>query len=86
MKYTKFQQWLVNFAQEKQIDMAAFVQGNGCQLQVGDVMSAMMSAPAHEQKRIKEVFVAIDFANGDVMHFIRHCAQALGPESRVETF
>ena len=83
MKYTKFQQWLVNFAEEKQIEMDVAVQGNGCVLQVGDVLSAMMSAPAHEQNRIKDVFVAIDFANGDVMHFIRHAAQALGSEHKV---
>ena len=83
MKYTAFQQWLVTFAEEKQIDMSDFVQGDNCTLQVGDVLSAMMSAPPMEQHAIKEVFLHIHFKNGDVMDFIRHCAQALGPEAKV---
>ena len=82
-KYTAFQQWLVTFCEEKQIDMSTPVQGNGCDLQAGDVLSAMMSAPKSEQAQIKNVLVMIDFKNGDVMHFIRHAAQALGPEYKV---
>jgi len=79
---TKFQQWLTTFAEEKQLDMSEPVEGKRVsgkitQLQVGDVLSAMMSAPASEQAQIKNILVQIDFANGDVMHFIRHAAKAL---------
>jgi hypothetical protein len=83
---TAFQDWLVTFCEEKEIDMSEPVQGNGCQLQAGDVLSAMMSAPADEQAKIKQILVMIDFKNGDVMRFIRHAAQALGSEYRVNTF
>ena len=82
-KHTAFQKWLVTFCQEKQIDMSEPVQGKDCQLQAGDVLSAMMSAPASEQAQIKHILVMIDFKNGDVMHFIRHSAQALGPEYKL---
>jgi hypothetical protein len=83
-KQTAFQKWLITFCQEKQIDMSEPVQGkDGCQLQAGDVLSAMMSASAEEQAQIKQIIVMIDFKNGDVMHFIRHAAQALGPEYKL---
>ena len=85
-KHTAFQKWLITFSQEKQLDMSEPVQGRGCILQVGDVLSAMMSAPKSEQTQIKSILVMIDFKNGNVMHFIRHAAQALGPEYRIDTF
>lgn len=79
---TQFQKWLTKFVEEKQLDLSEPVEGKKVsgkitQLQVGDVLSAMMSAPASEQAQIKKILVQIDFANGDVMHFIRHAAKAL---------
>lgn len=71
------------FAEEKNLDMSEFVQGNGCQLQVGDVLSAMNIATEEEQAVIKNTLVKIDFKNGDVMHYIKHLAQALGPEFKL---
>lgn len=85
-KQTAFQKWLITFCQEKQIDMSEPVQGKECMLQAGDVLSAMMSASTGEQAKIKQILVMIDFKNGDVMHFIKHAAQALGPEYRIDTF
>jgi len=80
---TAFQTWLKTFAEEKGLDMSEYVQGKGCTLQVGDVLSAMMSAPASEQKAIKAMFVKIDLHNGNVMHYIEHLAKALGPEHKL---
>ena len=38
---------------------------------------AIKAAPHHEQQHIKATLVHIDFANGDVMHYFRHLAQAI---------
>jgi len=83
-KLSAFQKWLVTFCEEKQLDMSEPVTGKGgCELQVGDVMSAIMSTDEIEQAKIKSTIVQIDFRNGDVMHFIRFLAQALGPEHKL---
>ncbi len=84
MAKTTFQKWLIRFAEEKEIDMSEPVVGKGgCRLQVGDVLSAAMSAPASEQRKLKDAFVKIDFMNGDVMRFIRHIAQALDSSHKI---
>lgn len=82
--YTAFQKWLITFSEEKGLDLSEPVKaGDGSMLQAGDVLSAMMNAPAEEQAQIKDAFVKIDFKNGDVMRFIRHCAQALSAKDKV---
>jgi hypothetical protein len=73
----KFSKWLAVFVEEKEIDLSEYVTGKDCMLQVGDVLSAMNSTTAEEQRQIKQILVGIDYKNGDVMHFIRHAAQAL---------
>ena len=84
-QYSPFQKWLVTFCEEKEIDMSLEVTaGDGTELQVGDVMSACMSCSPSEQAQIKQTFVAIDFKNGDVYHFIRHLAQALNSSHKVQ--
>lgn len=82
-KKQNFQSWLATFAEEKQLDMSEFVQGKECMLQVGDVLSAMNSTTSEEQAQIKNTLVMIDFKNGDVMHYVKHLAQALGPEYKM---
>jgi hypothetical protein len=82
-KHQKFQKWLATFAEEKGLDMSEYVNGKDCTLQVGDVLSAMNSSTESEQAIIKNTMVMIDLKNGDVLHFIKHLAQALGPEHKL---
>lgn len=78
IEHTPFQKWLVTFCLEKQIDMSVeVIAGDGTEIQVGDVLSVLMSAPDDEQAKAKNIFVMIDFKNGDVYHFIKHMAKAL---------
>lgn len=76
-----FTQWLDTFLSEKGIDLDApfTVEGKSGPnfMTVETVVEAMKSAPKREQEQIKTTFVKIDFANGDVMHFIKHLAKAI---------
>jgi hypothetical protein len=82
--YTKFQEWLITFCEEKEIDLSEPMEaGDGTMLATGDVLSAIISAPENEQKEIQKMLVMIDFKNGDVMHFLRHLAKALSKKDKV---
>lgn len=73
-----FYDWFTRFLEEKGIDLAEPVTGkDGVQLQIGDVCQAICDTSADEQRKIKDTLVKIDFANGDVYHYLRHLAQAL---------
>lgn len=73
--------YLDNLISEKNIDldMSLNVEGpsglNIMPLRV--VIDAIIGAPKHEQKGIRNTLVKIDFHNGDVMHFFNHLAGAL---------
>ncbi len=41
------------------------------------VIEHVLAAPKAEQKAIGDMIRRIDFANGDVNHFLRHLSQAL---------
>lgn len=41
------------------------------------VIEAIKGAPQHEQAAIKKTLIRIDFANGDVMDYLKHLATAL---------
>lgn len=41
------------------------------------LVAAILQAPASEQSAIRTTLVRIDFANGDVMHYFTHLAQAI---------
>jgi hypothetical protein len=41
------------------------------------VIDAIDKAPVSEQEAIKAMIVKIDFKNGDVLHYVKHLAQAL---------
>jgi len=41
------------------------------------VIEHILSAPLYEQKQIAQIIRKIDFANGDVNHFLHHLAGAL---------
>ena len=46
-------------------------------LSVGVVCEHILIAPASEQAAIKKMLVKIDFANGSMIHFFHHLAQAI---------
>jgi len=78
----EFIEWLDTFLEEKGIDLeddftvqGAFYGDNHMTYEV--VVEHIKIAPRHEQKKIKDMLVKIDFKNGDVKHFLRHLGQAL---------
>jgi hypothetical protein len=76
-----FSKWIDTFLSEKGIeqDQPFTVEGpSGSNfMAVEHVVSAMKSAPMHEQRAIKDMFVRIDFANACPMGYIKHLAQAI---------
>lgn len=73
--------WLRTFIEEKEIDLDQHfeIQGQRCGniFTYGYIVETIEVAPAHEQKKIRDVLVQIDFANGDVRDFLRHLGKAL---------
>ena len=81
---TPFQCWLCTFIDEKGIDLSEFVTaGDGSTLQLGDVLSAIMSAPESEQNEIKKMIVTLDFKNAPIEPYFAHLAQALNSTHKV---
>jgi hypothetical protein len=78
---SKFTTWLDTLIAEKGIDTEQTLQVEGesglNMIPVGCVIEAIQGAGSVEQQQIKNTLVAIDFKNGDILHFIRHLAQAL---------
>lgn len=78
---TTFAKWLDTLLEEKNIDIDQIIMVEGpsgeniMPLQI--VTDAIKSAPANEQAAIKGMIVRIDFANGDVVHYFKHLAQAI---------
>jgi len=73
--------YINNLLNEKKIDREMNIEVNGPSglniMPLQMVVDAIIKAPKHEQKGIRNTLVKIDFLNGDVMHFIKHLAQAL---------
>ncbi|NBW99122.1 hypothetical protein EBR03_06080 [bacterium] len=83
IQYTPFQLWLVTFCEEKEIDLSEpVIAGDNTQLQIGDVLTCIMSAPTHEQEQIKKTLVLIDFKNGNVLDYLSHLAKALSKDDK----
>lgn len=75
-----FKNWIETFAAEKNIlDTELAVEGpSGTNyIPVACLIEAMVSAPSHEQRGIRDMIVRIDFANGDVLDYFRHLARAI---------
>ena len=76
-----FSNWIDALIEEKNIDLQQRFEVDGPSgansIPVGCVVDAIKSANAAERAGIKNTIVKIDFANGDVLHFLRHLAQAL---------
>jgi hypothetical protein len=80
----QMEHFLNKFIEEKEIDLSEFVVcGDGSNIQVGDVFSAILSSTQNEQRKIKHIFVTIDFKNGDHMHFVKHLAKALTQKDKL---
>ncbi|MDD3450955.1 hypothetical protein [Sulfurimonas sp.] len=73
--------YLVALFEEKNISLETSIEAQGesgtnfMTLQI--VVDAIVIAPKHEQRKIKDILVQIDFKNGDVLHFMKHLANAL---------
>ena len=76
-----FNNWLDIFIEEKGVDTEEMLEAEGASgtnyIPVGVIIEHMKIAPRHEQEKIKETIVKIDFRNGDVLHFFRHLAGAI---------
>lgn len=73
--------YLETLLEEKNIDLDTSLEVMGASgmnfMTVETVVSAICSTNHTEQQAIKKTLVTIDFRNGDVMHYIKHLAQAL---------
>ena len=80
-KETDFQVWFKTFLEEKNLPAVDWEltdnQGETNFIGSDVVIEAILGAPAHEQKGIKNMIVKIDFANGDVNDYFKHLAGAL---------
>lgn len=77
MNFTK---WFNTFLEEKNLGYQCWTIESGDQSHVIDsdvVIEAIKSAPAHEQNKIKDMLVRIDFVNGNVNDYFKHLAKAL---------
>jgi len=76
-----FDKWLDTLIEEKGYDTEHRfeVQGESGSnsIPLGCVAEAMKTAPATEQKAIKNMLVKIDFKNGDCLDYFRHLAWAI---------
>ena len=76
-----FARWIDTFLQEKEIDLESILEVPGPSgtnwIPVGALVEMMKGAPKHEQQGIKSMIVRIDFANGDVLDYFKHLAQAV---------
>jgi len=77
---TAFATWFTTFLSEKDLPYQSW------DIEVGDtfhlidsdvVTQAILNAPAHEQKGIKNMLIRIDFQNGDVLRYFKHLAHGL---------
>ena len=76
-----FTTWLNTFIDEKGIDREDVIEAKGQSgmnlIPVGCLLEAMEQAPTREQATIAIMLQKIDFANGNVMHYLTHLAQAI---------
>jgi hypothetical protein len=76
-----FSEWLDVFLEEKGVDLDCVLEVEGPSglnlIPVGVLVLAMKAAPEVEQVGIREMLVKLDWANGDVMGYLKHLAGAL---------
>jgi len=73
--------YLETLFEEKNISLETSIEAQGESgtnfMTLQTVVDAIVIAPKHEQRKIKDILVQIDFKNGDVLHFMKHLANAL---------
>lgn len=78
---TTFETWLDTFLTEKRVDLDTPIVVDGPSgpnhMAVGTVVAAMKATGAGEQSALQRNLIRIDFANGDVVDYLRHLAQAI---------
>lgn len=75
-----FKKWFETFLEEKNLAHKSWEIAAGDEIHLIDsdvVIEAIYSAPAHEQAKIKNTIIKIDFVNGDVNHYFKHLATGL---------
>jgi hypothetical protein len=79
MTKTAEQKYFENFFNEKEIGYTMFEiehQGQMHFLDTDFVIELIKGAPKAEQMQIRNTLVKIDFANGDVKHFLKFLAES----------
>ena len=78
---TSFNKWLDTLLEEKGISQEQIIEIDGNSgvniMAIENVTDAIKAANDNEQQEIKAMLVRIDFANGDVVHYLKHLAQAI---------
>ena len=77
-----FKTWINTFIDEKELNRDHVFEVEGAEWGINYIplqclIDTMEQAPKHEQAQIKNMIVRIDFANGNVMPFFEHLAQAI---------
>lgn len=72
-----FAKWLDTLVEEKGLELDEAIETHFGTVSLSFVVEHMKIASREEQQQIKTILVKIDFLNGDVMDFFRHCAGAL---------
>jgi hypothetical protein len=76
-----FAKWLDTLVEEKGIDPEMLIEVEGPSganiMPLEVVLDAMKATTPSEQAAIKTMIVRIDFANGDVVDYLKHLAQAI---------
>jgi hypothetical protein len=76
-----FASWIDTLLDEKGIDPELRLDVEGPSglnsIPVACLVDLMKTAPAHEQRGIRDMVVLIDFRNGDVLDYFRHLARAV---------
>ena len=73
--------YLKRFFAEKALEQRVYeVQAKGGTtnlLMTSDVIYALLNASDTTQAKAAEIIRTIDFANGDIHHFLQHCAEGM---------
>lgn len=77
-----FSTWLNTFIDEKQIDREQVLEVEGPvygtnYIPVQCVLDSILTTDKEEQRAIKDMMVKIDYVNGDIVHYLKHLAQAI---------
>lgn len=80
---SKFYTWLDNFVKEKGIDISKEFKtsklGISQTFSYEDIINNIKAAPENEQSIIKDTLVKLDFANKDILDYLRFLSKALLP-------